>query len=57
MTRAGTLLTSRDREELLDIFLAATQAVTPDVTPDERTLLRDVLDRMLLEWDAPLNFD
>lgn len=57
MTRAGTVLTSRERAELADLFIAATQAVTPAVTADERALLRDVIGRMLLEWDAPLNFD
>ena len=57
MTRSGTALTSRDREELVEMFLAATQAVTQGVTPDERTLLRDVVDRMLREWDAPLSCD
>ena len=57
MTRSGTTLTSRDREELVEIFIAASQAVTPDVSPDQRTLLRDVLDRMLREWDAPVNYD
>ena len=57
MTRAGSVLTPVDRAELADLFLAATKAVAPAVTDDERSLLRDVIDRMLLEWDAPLNFD
>lgn len=57
MTRTGGTLTSRDRAELVGLFLGATQAVAPSITPDERTLLREVIDRMLLEWDAPVNCD
>lgn len=57
MTGTGSVLSSRDRAELVGLFLGATQAVAPGVTDDERELLRDVVDRMLQEWDAPLSCD
>jgi hypothetical protein len=57
VTRAGSTLTTRDRAELVDLFLGATEAVAPSISPDERSLLRDVIDRMLLDWDAPVNCD
>ena len=57
MTRTGSALTSRDRAELVELFIGATQAVAPSITHDERTLLKDVIERMLLDWDAPVNCD
>jgi hypothetical protein len=57
MSRIATIMTPAERKELIEVFLAATQAVTPEVTSDQRSLLRQVLDGMLRERDAPVNCD
>lgn len=42
-------MTKTDRDMLLGIFMAALQAVIPDLTDERRRLLRDVVDGMLQE--------
>lgn len=38
-----------ESEELFAIFLAALEAVAPEVTSEQRALVRDVVDGMLRE--------
>ena len=38
-----------DREDLFALFLAALEAVLPEVTSEQRALVRDVVDGMIRE--------
>ena len=38
-----------DREDLFALFLAALEAVVPEVTSEQRALVRDVVDGMIRE--------
>jgi hypothetical protein len=42
-------MTKTDRDTLLGIFMAAMHAVIPELTKEQRMLVRDVLDGMLRE--------
>jgi hypothetical protein len=54
---AGTVMDPRKRAELIEIILAAAQAVVPHVSADERSMLAAVIDGMLRERAAPVNCD
>jgi hypothetical protein len=57
MMRSAAVATSRERGELIEIVLAATQAVVPHMTDAERTLLGEVIDGMLRDRTSPVNCD
>lgn len=57
MMRSAAVTTSRERGELIEIVLAATQAVVPHMTDAERTLLGEVIDGMLRDRTSPVNCD
>jgi hypothetical protein len=42
-----------DRDTLVGIFMAAMQVVIPDLTEEQRTLVREVVDGMLRENEDP----
>lgn len=45
-------MTAEEKEEFVGLFFAALQAVAPEVTVDQRMLVKDVLDGMLKERAA-----
>lgn len=42
----------RDREDLFALFLAALQAVVPEVTSEQRALVREVVDGLMREREV-----
>lgn len=44
-----------EHDELLALFLAALEAVAPDVTPEERGLVREVVNGMVQERAGPFD--
>jgi hypothetical protein len=50
----SAVMTKIDRDTLLGIFMAAMRAAIPELTKEQRILVRDVLDGMLRENEALL---